>query len=129
MPRFSVRTLMAVIVVSTTHVLKAVQPHIMQAPSEDEVDLKQWRLKRDELESRLQKAESLARSGSDPAVVAGRRAVFKLYQQVEAINDAANYEEFQQIGHALFAVLAGLLGGTVASWFYARRIQAEAAAG
>ena len=55
MPRFSVRTLMAVIVVSTTHMLKAVQPHIMQATSEDELDLKQWRLKRDELESRLQK--------------------------------------------------------------------------
>jgi hypothetical protein len=108
-------------ILSTTHVLKAIQPLIIRTASKDEVDLKQWRAKRDELEARLQEAESLARSGGDPAVIAGRRAIYKLYQQIEAIKDAANYEEFQQIGHCLFAVLSGLLGATVAIWFYGRR--------
>ena len=34
---------------------------------------------------------------------------------------AANFDAFQRIGHSLFALLAGLVGGTIAAWFYARR--------
>jgi hypothetical protein len=34
---------------------------------------------------------------------------------------AANLDAFQRVGHALFALLAGLIGGSVAVWFYARR--------
>jgi hypothetical protein len=36
---------------------------------------------------------------------------------------------FQRVGHCLFALLAGLAGGTIAGWFYARRERGEAAAG
>jgi hypothetical protein len=39
---------------------------------------------------------------------------------------AANLEAFQQIGHALFAILAGLIGGTVAIGFHAKRERQEA---
>jgi hypothetical protein len=42
---------------------------------------------------------------------------------------AANHESFLSVGHSLFALLAGLMGGTVAVWFYVRRERAEAAAG
>jgi hypothetical protein len=40
-----------------------------------------------------------------------------------------SYEHFQSVGHSLFALLAGLLGGTVAVWFYARQTRVSAAAG
>jgi hypothetical protein len=39
---------------------------------------------------------------------------------------AANAEEFGRVGHSLFALLAGLVGGTVAVWFYERRERQEA---
>ena len=32
-----------------------------------------------------------------------------------------SYEHFQSVGHSLFALLAGLLGGAVAVWFCARQ--------
>ena len=41
---------------------------------------------------------------------------------------AANAEEFARVGHAFSALLAGLIGGVIAAWFYASREQAEAAA-
>jgi hypothetical protein len=44
-----------------------------------------------------------------------------------ALARQAHLANFQRVGHALFAVLAGLLGGTVAAWFYARQERADAA--
>jgi hypothetical protein len=35
-----------------------------------------------------------------------------------ALPGAANYEPFLRIGHCLFALLAGLIGGGIARWFY-----------
>jgi hypothetical protein len=40
----------------------------------------------------------------------------------------AGFYTFSRVGHSLFALLSGLLGGTVAAWFYTRREQADAAA-
>jgi hypothetical protein len=37
------------------------------------------------------------------------------------LRGAADERDFIRVGHALFAFLAGLLGGTVAIWFYGRR--------
>jgi hypothetical protein len=39
---------------------------------------------------------------------------------------AVNAEQFFCVGHSLFALLAGLAGGTVARWLYARRQRTEA---
>jgi hypothetical protein len=41
---------------------------------------------------------------------------------------AANFDAFQRVGHSLFALLAGLMGGTVGVRFWGRRERAEAAA-
>jgi hypothetical protein len=41
---------------------------------------------------------------------------------------AANHDQFLRVGHSLFALLAGLVGGMVAVWFYGRRERPEAAA-
>jgi hypothetical protein len=44
-----------------------------------------------------------------------------------AIPGAANHDPFLRVGHGLFAFLAGLVGGTVAAWFWRRQERAEAA--
>jgi hypothetical protein len=44
-----------------------------------------------------------------------------------ALPGAANHDPFLLVGHCLFALLAGLVGGTVAVWFWRRRERAEAA--
>ena len=38
-----------------------------------------------------------------------------------------NHDEFLRIGHSLFVLLAGLVGGTVAVGFWGRRERGEAA--
>ncbi len=38
-----------------------------------------------------------------------------------ALPGAANHDQFQRIGHSLFALLTGLVGGTVTIWFWGRR--------
>jgi hypothetical protein len=51
-------------------------------------------------------------------------------EQVRAADlRAANLDVFRHMGHFLFALLASLVGGTVAVWLYTRRERAEAAAG
>jgi uncharacterized membrane protein YeaQ/YmgE (transglycosylase-associated protein family) len=44
-----------------------------------------------------------------------------------ALPGAANHDQFQRVGHSLFALLAALVGGTVAVWFYEKQVRAEAA--
>ena len=41
---------------------------------------------------------------------------------------AVNQDEFLCVGHSLFALLAGFLGGTIARWFYAKGEGAESTA-
>jgi hypothetical protein len=36
------------------------------------------------------------------------------------VSSSATSERFRQVGHALFALLAGLVGGTVAAWYWRR---------
>jgi hypothetical protein len=43
-----------------------------------------------------------------------------------ALPGAANHNQFQRVGHSLFSLLAGLLGGMVGMWFYARRERQDA---
>jgi hypothetical protein len=38
-----------------------------------------------------------------------------------ALPGAANHDQFLNVGHCLFSLLAGLLGGAVALWFWERR--------
>lgn len=37
--------------------------------------------------------------------------------------------DFRRVGQSLLALLAGLMGGTIAAWFHARRVRDESAAG
>jgi hypothetical protein len=42
-----------------------------------------------------------------------------------AFPGATNRDQFERVGHCLFALLAGLVGGAFATWFHARRKLAE----
>jgi hypothetical protein len=57
---------------------------------------------------------------SDPTILGLQGQLISLDQQIAALKSGATYDQFQQAGHSLFALLSGLLGGTVAVWFYAR---------
>jgi hypothetical protein len=77
----------------------------------------------------LEQARTQARASSDPTIMTKSRELTKIEHQLNAMKSAwPPYDQFQRVGHVLFALLAGLVGGMVAAWFYTRRARAEAAA-
>jgi hypothetical protein len=52
------------------------------------------------------------------------RMLINLQSQLRGTADARDYF---RVGHSLFSLLAGLLGGTIAVWFYKERERDEAA--
>jgi hypothetical protein len=63
----------------------------------------------------------------DPVVSSLRNSLREIQAQLNANRNAGlRYDHFQRIGHALFVLLAGLVGGTVALWFWERRTRREA---
>jgi hypothetical protein len=58
---------------------------------------------------------------SSPAKVVATVGAVSTGRWKALLPGAANYEAFGIVGHCLFALVAGLLGGTVAVWFHARR--------
>lgn len=80
------------------------------------------------IKASLANAQATARSANDPLIVSLTKQLQKRRVELTANRNAGpRSEHFRSVGHALIALLAGLLGGTVAVWFYARRERAEAA--
>ena len=116
----------------TTHLLSKAHAQLSQVGPEEEDDLANLIAERMELRTQMIKVQRMARGGNDPAVAAVRRALAKIDAKIASIKSGSPWGDpsnFQRVGHALFALLAGLVGGAVAVWFYARRERAEAAAG
>ena len=65
----------------------------------------------------------------DPALVAIKKALARADQQLGVLNSATRYDDFRQVGHALFAPMAGLIGAVVAVWFHRRRERIDASSG
>jgi hypothetical protein len=105
----------------TTQLLKEAHERITREVSPAEVAKSGLRAERKLLVAQLREAASSARSGDTPAEMAAKRTIAKLNQQIAAINDATIYDQFERVGHSLFTLLVGLLGGMVAVWFNARR--------
>ena len=58
----------------------------------------------------------------DPVVASLRMNLQAIQAQLNANRTAGLRDDpFQRIGHALFALLAGLVGGTIGVWFWGRR--------
>lgn len=65
------------------------------------------------------------RGPSDRELESAMNVLANLESQLQG---AADERDFIRVGHGLFALLAGLVGGSVAGWFRRRRERAEAAA-
>ncbi len=63
-----------------------------------------------------------------PATLNRKAELAALDQKIADIRTAPTQDQFQRTGHSLFALLAGLAGGTVATWFYVRQKRTDAAA-
>jgi hypothetical protein len=96
------------------------------SPTLDNAELEELRNRRLELRSVFMRVR--ARKESDPALIATKAALAKVDQQLAAADAVPPLDQFQRVGHSLFTLLAGLLGGTVAVWFYMRRERARSGA-
>jgi hypothetical protein len=81
-----------------------------------------------EIEAELVKLRPVTpRFQYDPVVSSLTNNLRAIETQLTANKNAGlRYDDFQRIGHALFALLAGLVGGMVALWFWERRNRGEA---
>ena len=102
MRRFSIRSLTAFIVVAA----------IILAALRNASDL--WAGSKRRLELRSVFMQVRGRKESDPALIATKRSLAKVDQQLAAADAVPPFDQFQRVGHSLFTFLAGLLGGTVA---------------
>jgi hypothetical protein len=112
----------------TTHVLRHAHDRMMAfaSPTLDDAELADLRKRRLELRSVFMQVR--VRRESDPAPIATKRALAKVDQQLAAADAVPPFGQFQRVGHSLFTLLAGLLGGTLAVWFYMRRERARSGA-
>jgi hypothetical protein len=72
-----------------------------------------------QMETELEQAKRVTRSpDTDPTVRVLTRKLQALQGQLAANKTT---EDFHGVGHSLFAILAGLVGGSAAGWLYVRR--------
>ena len=111
----------------TTQVLRHAHDRMMAfaSPTLDDAELADLRKRRLELRSVFMQVR--ARRESDPTLIATKRALAKVDQQLAAADAVPPFDQFRRVGHSLFTLVAGLLGGTVAVWFYMRRERARSA--
>ena len=112
----------------TTQVLRYVHARIIASasPTLDDAELAELRQRRLELRSIYLQVRG--RKESDPSLIVTKRELGKVDQQLAADDAVPLFDQFQRVGHSLFTLLAGLLGGTVAVWFYMRRERARSGA-
>ncbi len=76
---------------------------------------------KDQIREELAKLLPVSGNG-DPVVSSLRRNLKAIDEQLTRNrNVTRRFDHFQSIGHSLFVLVSGLMGGTVAAWFYARR--------
>ena len=112
----------------TTQVLRHAHDRMMASasPTLDDAELADLRKRRFELRSVFMQVRG--RRESDPSLIATKRALAKVDQQLAAADAVPPFDQFRRVGHSLFTLLAGLLGGTVAVWFHMRRERARSGA-
>ena len=112
----------------TTEVLRHAHHRMMASasPTLDDAEVAELRQRRLELRSVFMQVRG--RKESDPSLIVTKRELAKVNQQLAAADAVPPFDQFQRVGHSLFTLLAGLLGGTVAVWFYMRRERASSGA-
>ena len=86
-------------------------------------------IEKEEIEAELAKLRPVTpKLKYDPVVASLKNNLRAIQVQLTANKNAGlRYDPFQRIGHSLFVLLAGLMGGIIAVWFWGRRERAEAA--
>jgi hypothetical protein len=102
----------------TTHLLEQVRGRMHPSVSL-QGDLATLEGERDNATAQL--ARIKRRPANDPARVVTEKNLAALNKQIATIKPAPTHDQFQRVGHSLFALLAGLLGGTLAVWLCVRR--------
>src|SRR5262249_41515830 len=112
----------------TTQVLHHAHDRMLASasPTLGNAELEELRKRRLELRSVFLQVR--ARKESDPALIVTKQALAKVDQQLAAADAVPPFDHFRRVGHSLIALLAGLLGGTVAVWFYMRRERSRSGA-
>ena len=132
-----------------SHVLAYVHLQVPPLSTPPPGDFRELLEKRRALKTRLEDALRTTRNPSDPAIKRPAMQLERIESQIASIQGfggassvsasktthssssisnpwqslfpgAANYDQFQRVGHALFTLLAGLAGGAVACRFHAR---------
>jgi hypothetical protein len=105
----------------TTHLLGQIYEQLHPSTSQVNGNLEVLKAALEDAVASAQRARGLARSAQDPSRVATGNRVAALNQQIATLKSSPTRDQFERVGHSLFALLAGLVGGTLAVWFYARR--------
>jgi len=109
----------------TTHLLGHIHGRMYPSMVQKKKDPWDLQLEREILVAELAQVRRLARNTNDPALLAMQKALTALDQQIAAQKITPTRDQFQRVGHSLFALLAGLVGGMVATWFYVRRERSD----
>jgi hypothetical protein len=110
--------------IGTTHLLDRLRDRMFASRREPlgDVQAKNLLAEKQALEAAIAQASRLSRDpGQDPAVQVRTRRL-RAIVKLSANQDARpRSEDFHDVGHSLFAILAGFLGGVIAVRFYVRR--------
>jgi uncharacterized protein YcfJ len=71
--------------------------------------------------AQITRLKQIVRNRNDPAVVALQERLSSVDQEITVLRRTPTRDQFQLVGHSLFAFLAGLVGGSVGTWFFDRR--------
>jgi hypothetical protein len=111
----------------TTHLLDHVRQLMLASdpPPMSDVQVRYLSQRAHELEAKLAQVKRVTRHpDSDPVAAAAKKELQAIQGRLVANKTASSAplpEHYQRAGHALFALLAGLVGGTAAAWLYVRR--------
>jgi hypothetical protein len=111
----------------TTHLLRYVHSRVSPYPEMASGGVRALESEHGNLVTQLQDMRRVARNANDPSIMALRRKIQTLKQELAAAKASPLNRDFRQVGHALFALLAGLVGAVVAGRFYERRQRTETA--
>ena len=112
----------------TTRLLSFIHAQTQPPMHETLVDLATLNFERKRVVADIEQTRRVAGTKNDPSLLAMQKKLADLDARIDRFQYMATVNHFQRVGHALFALLSGLLGGTAAAWFYARRERAEVAA-
>jgi hypothetical protein len=111
----------------TTHLLRYVHSRISPEPELAPGEITALEAEHRNLVSQLQYVRRTTRNANDPFLVAVAKKIPVLEQRLAVAKASPLNRDFRQVGHALFALLAGFVGAVVAGRFYERRQRTETA--